>query len=393
MSRFLKRVLLAIAKTAVRIASCFLLPAKNPRISAEKVRRILVYGQMGIGNMIMFTPFLKALRSGFPDSEITVLLMQRNGSEQVIAQTGMVNDVLIWDYRRMSYLQRLRAIRRLVKWKPDLIVSKFADYPIDYLIIALLSRPPYRVGHVTGGDWHGKYDYINNIPVKMEKDEHEIDRHLDLARAMGIAVRDKKTFMHVTGEDELAAGDFLNKNGISEAGTFLTMQIGTSSVQSWKRWSMERWAKLAEMLIEAGLKIVAVGSSGERKLIEETFARLAVKPVNAAGELTLNQTAALIKRSSLLVCCDSGLMHVGVAVDTPVVAIYGMGHYKRNAPLDKKHVIIRKDLPCSPCVTMEGTAKAEACRDRICLSRITVEEVYEAAMKQLDKGLHRIESK
>lgn len=383
MKNLLKKFLLTLANLKIRALAWFMLPRPKALPSPDKVKRILVYGQMGIGNMIMFTPFLKALRGYFPHTRIAVLILRKNGAEQVIEGSNLVDETIIWDYRNLSYLQRFKAIWQMKTWQPDMIVTRFGGIPIDFALLVVLSRAPYRVGHVTSGGWRGEYDYLHNLPVKMGEDEHEIDRDLHLAGALGIVAMDKKPYLSVSDADEKAAVAFLKKHGIADAENFVTVQIGTSQIQAWKRWSMNKWAGLTEQLLQNNMRVVAVGSPEERGLIEETFANLAIKPVNAAGELTLKQTGALIKQSALLICTDSGLMHVAVAVDTPVVAIYGMGHYTRNAPLDKKHIIIRKDLPCSPCVKMGGTEKAESCPDRICLSSITVDEVIEAVQKQL----------
>ncbi len=383
MKNLFKKTLLAVANLKIRVLALLILSHKKALPEPGRIKRILVYGQMGIGNMIMFTPFLKALRSHFPDARIALLFLQKNGAEQVVAGSNLVDEIVIWDYRNLTYSQRFKAIRQMKRWQPDLIVSRFAGRPIDYALITLFSRAPFRVGHVTSGGWRGEYDYLNNFPVKMGEDEHEIDLNLNLARAIGITAEDKQTYFHTGDDDDQVAAAFLKKHGVPDAERFVTVQIGTSLIQSWKRWDTGKWSELTERLLQNGVKVVAVGSPDERDLIEQTFAKLTVRPVNAAGELTLKQTGALIKRSDLLICNDSGLMHVAVAVDTPVVAIYGPGHYKRNAPRDKKHIIIRKDLPCSPCVKMAGTSQAEVCPDRICLTTISAEEVFEAVQKQL----------
>lgn len=384
MKQSLKRFLLTLLNAAIRVKASFMLPRKKGALSPEKVKRILVYGQMGIGNMILFTPFLKALRAYFPDARINLLLLTRNGAEQVIEGSGLASEIVIWDYASLSYRQRLKAILKTAGWRPDLIISRFSSHPVDFALVTLLSRAPYRVGHVTSGGWRGRYDYLNNYPVKMAEDEHEIDRCLRLATEAGIPVTDRTTLFYIGSNDEKAARDFLAGHGINDGKPFVTLQIGTSASQCWKRWDMARWAELAGILMGNKIKLVAVGSPDERILIEKAFAALATKPANAAGELSLKQTAALIKLSRLLVCNDSGLMHVAAAVETRVVAIFGPSHYTRITPSGKRHVIIRKDLACSPCVTMEGTAKVVTCPDRVCLKSISVEEVLKAVNQQLN---------
>lgn len=383
MKTIIKRVLLSVANFTIRILAPLMLPSQKDALSPDKIKCILVYGQMGIGNMIMFTPLMKALRNYFPNSEITVLFLNKNGAEQVLEGSRLVDEIVIWNYQGLSYWQRIKVIWRTVKWKPDLIVSRFSSHTIDLVLITLLSRAPYRVGHVSSGGWQGRYDYLNNYPAKMRENEHEIDRYLHLASDVGIPTVDKKPIFHIGRDDEKTARAFLKAHGINDGEPFVVVQLGTNPVQSWKRWDTEKWSRLTEKLLQNNVKVVATGSPDERDLIEEAFAALAIKPIIAAGELTLKQAAAVIKRSRLLICQDSGLMHVAVAAGTPVVAIYGPTDYTRTAPLGKKQVIIRKDLPCSPCVTMKGTAEVEACRNRVCLDSIRVEEVLGAVKRQL----------
>lgn len=376
-------MLLSIVNLFLKILAFLILPPNTGQLSPDKIKRILVYGQMGIGNMVMFTPFLKTLRNYFPSSRIRVLFLSKNGAEQVLKGGNLVDEIAIWNYQDLTYRQRLKEVWRMAKWKPNLIVSRFASLPIDISLITLLSRAPYRVGHVSSGGWQGRYDYLNNYPVKMEETEHEIDRCLHLASDVGIPIVDKKMLFYISNDDEQFAQAFLRKHGINDREQFVTVQLGTHPVQSWKRWAMDKWSKLTDILLQNHMKVVATGSVEDRELIEQAFANLKIKPAIAAGELTLKQSAALIKRSSLLICHDTSLMHVAIAVDTPVVAIYGPTDYTRTAPVGDKHIIIRKELPCSPCLTMQGAARAEACRSRICLELITVEEVLAAIRQQL----------
>ena len=389
MKNLIKSLLLIIARFVIRTLAIFMLPLQKGQLSPDKIKRILIYGQMGIGNMIMFTPFLKTLRDYFPSSQIRVLFLRKNGADQVLEGGNLVDEIVIWNYWDLSLRRRLKAIWQMKSWKPDLIISRFASRPIDYALIALLSRAPYRMGHVSSAGWKGRYDYLNNYPVKMNENEHEIDRDLRLAVNAGIPIIDNKTVFHIGNDDEQYSRAFLEKHGINADEQFVTIQLGTSPTQSWKRWEMDKWSRLTENLLQNNIKIVAVGSPDERDLIEKAFAGLAIKPISpiiAAGELTLKQTAAVIRRSHLTICHDSGLMHVAAAMDTPVVAIFGPGDHIKTAPLDKKHIIIRKDLTCSPCVTMKGLAKVEACQNRVCLSSISVEEVWQAVRRQLKIG-------
>jgi ADP-heptose:LPS heptosyltransferase len=78
----------------------------------------------------------------------------------------------------------------------------------------------------------------------------------------------------------------------------------------------------------------------------------------------------------LLVCNDSGLMHVAVAVETPVVAIYGPTDLRRTAPLGARHRVVRHPMACSPCFKLEGDEQVHLCPHHDCLNTITADEVF-----------------
>jgi lipopolysaccharide heptosyltransferase II len=147
----------------------------------------------------------------------------------------------------------------------------------------------------------------------------------------------------------------------------------------WKQWPIERYRQVIERLLSdrADAQVVLFGSPSEVEMISEMARGLGQRVSIAAGKTTVKQAAALIEQCDMLVCNDSGLMHAAVAVDTPVVAIYGPTDFRRTAPIGDAHRMIRHDLACSPCFKLEGDEQVHLCPHHDCLMTITVEEVYE----------------
>jgi ADP-heptose:LPS heptosyltransferase len=105
------------------------------------------------------------------------------------------------------------------------------------------------------------------------------------------------------------------------------------------------------------------------------------KPIVAAGKTSIKQAAAILEKSDVLVCDDSGLMHMSVAVGTPVIAIFGPTDHTRTAPYGKEHIIVQKDLECIPCSKIDMDPKkrirTDLCPyDNRCIKDITVDEIY-----------------
>ena len=129
----------------------------------------------------------------------------------------------------------------------------------------------------------------------------------------------------------------------------------------WKQWPLDRYRELIEGLLKQkpDSRIVLFGSPGELGMIEELAGGLGQRVLVAAGRTTVKEVAALIELCDLLVCNDSGLMHVAVAMGTPVVAIYGPTDIRRTAPLGERNTVIRHDIACSPCFRLEGDAQVD----------------------------------
>lgn len=351
-------------------------------LGLTKPSRILVYAYSGIGNLILYTPALRALRQLFPGAVIELLVGNGTGSEEVVQEGDLVDRVLevrasspVWGKVKFAF-----QIRRAGY---DIVISEFHNNSWYHAMWTLASGAPLRVGHVTSPGWANKWDWVYNVKVPMEENQHEIDRYLDLIKVLGLTGEvDRQPTVAVGEADRRFAEAFLgahSHNGEAK----VAVQIGTSPSMRWKQWPLKHFAELCEALHREGVQIILVGSPGERELVEQFAEQLCFTPLMAAGRTTVRQLAALLELCDVLVCNDSGPMHVAVAVGTPVVAIYGPTDPWRTAPLGPQHTIVRKDLPCSPCFRMDGPARVEACKERQCLEDITVGDVFPEVMRKL----------
>ena len=214
----------------------------------------------------------------------------------------------------------------------DLTINEFHSHSWQLALLVAASGAPYRLGHVTSPGWterFSRYSFIFNMPVRMREDEHEIDRYLDLVRAADarkINLDEARTFIHLTGEDREFAKSFFDVNCSDR---IIGVQPGTSPAMRWKQWPVERYRVVIERLLQdhTDSQIVLFGSPGEAEMIEDLARGLGSRVCVAAGKTTVKQVAALIERCDALISNDSGLMHVAVAVGTPVIAdLWADGH-------------------------------------------------------------------
>ncbi|HET9529953.1 MAG TPA: lipopolysaccharide heptosyltransferase II [Blastocatellia bacterium] len=364
--------------------------------SPDRVRRILVFAYHGLGNFIMYTPALKLLRERFPDARIDLQVGNNTGCEEVVARSHVFNHIYNLPYNSSPD----RWIKRAIEIREtgyDVTINEFHSHSWKLALLVAYSRAPFRVGHVTSPGWSkrfSRYSFVFNMPAVMREREHEIERYLDLLAPLGItrpSITEAQTSVFLTGEDRQYARCFLRQTTAGSYGEIIGIQPGTSPAMRWKQWPLDRYRALICDLLKArpDARIVLFGSPGELAMIEGLVEGLGERVQIAAGRTTVRQVAALIELCDMLVCNDSGLMHVAVAVGTPVVAIYGPTDMERTAPLGENHTVVRHDIACSPCFRLEGDAQVQACSHHDCLMTIYPEEVFNEVTVSLSRQTER----
>lgn len=398
----------SILKEAVRLPAESVLKVYLDSLSGaafdpEKVSRILVFAYHGLGNFIMYTPALRLLRERYPNARIDLQVGNNTGCEDVLEGAGLFDNIYNLPYSAGlgAWLDRARVVRDT---KYDLTISEFHSHswPLSLLIAASGAR--FRLGHVTSPGWSRKfsrYSFVFNLPVTMEEDEHEIERYIDLMTAAGthkIGARDAAPFIHLGEEDRAFARRFLQNGSAigvqTSAGPTIGFQPGTSPAMRWKQWPIERYREVIRRVTteQPDAHIVLFGSSIEEGMIQEMSRGLKGRISLAAGKTSVKQVAALIEQCDLLVCNDSGLMHTAVAVGTPVLAIYGPTDIRRTAPLGAENVIVRHELPCSPCFKLEGDEQVHLCAHHDCLMTITADEVFDSISRRAPRSASPLSS-
>ena len=368
-----------------RLATRAALRALEPRIlglSAKvQVRRILVSGSMGIGNAVMLEPLLHALRERFPSAHLAVTVSEDAPSLALLRWPGLVDEVII--VRAKGRLESTRVGLRLARRRWDLCVIRFNGITQELVTAMVFGRIPYRVGHVSSGRFHSNMDWLFNLPVTMGDYDHEVDRYLALAERLGQIPSRREPSLWLRDDDIRTAVSALQDLGLTGDQRVVAIQAGTSAHQAWKRWPPEHWRVLVGALINAGFAVVAFGSKDERNLVDQICS--GTSAVNAAGICSLRVAAAILARCKVLICTDSGLMHIAAAVGTPTVSLFGPTDRTRTRPRGARHTILG---PAScrgnavPCLSPMGILASD-CTWRRCMASITPQEVLSALQSHL----------
>ncbi|GLI39691.1 lipopolysaccharide heptosyltransferase II [Geobacter hydrogenophilus] len=345
-------------------------------LDKSAVRTILVRAVNWLGDAVMTTPALRAIRESFPDARITVLANPLVA--ELLAHHETVDAVHVYD-RKGSHAGlrgRLRLARELRAERFDLAI--LLQNAFDAALIARLARIPRIMGYRTDGRGilltHG-------APVTPEiKQLHHVDYYLAMLSRFGIETGDKRLSLTVTREEDEDAARLLSEAGIA-AGDFVIGINPGATYGSAKRWYPERFAAVAETLASRwGGKMVITGGGGEKNIADEIEGALGGRCLNLAGKTTVRSLMAIIKRCDFFVTNDSGPMHIAAAFGVPLVAIFGSTDHTTTSPFTERAVVVRSQADCAPCLLRECPS------DHRCMTGVSVDDVVKAA-EQLHRAL------
>ncbi|HJV92296.1 MAG TPA: glycosyltransferase family 9 protein [Azonexus sp.] len=351
---------------------------RRPRPAGElgtpAIRRILAISCTALGDTLLSTPGLRALRQAYPQAHITLLV--HPALQGLFTGLAEVDELISYDGKWRHFSRTARQLKGY-----DLAAIFHGNEP-QATPLAYLSgaRHIFKLPNVNRWNF-----LLSNRQPLVGWDElgHGLDQRLAVARLAGAAGElSRRMSVPLPAAGEAAVNQALAERGWQEA-TVIAFQPGASTMS--RRWPRARFIAAAVQLAQTrpDLRFVVTGSPAEAALCQEVAAGIeAAAPLAggsrawaSAGQLPLLALPALLKRASLLVSGDTGPMHLAVTVETPVVALFAVSDPARSGPgydLDK-HVVIRKWRTCDPCFSKNCPYP-----EPICMDNIAVEEVVAA---------------
>jgi len=283
--------------------------------------RILLVSLSNIGDAVLTTPVLEGLHRRWPSAHITVLVGPRAVS--LFERDPRVTQV--WPYdKNMPLGALLRLVARLRWQRFDLVVD--LRHSLLPLVIGARWRSPV-LRQPTGGS------------------QHRVQAHLDVVRRMGIAVDDVAPRLFVGPEDDAAVAQWLAD---LPPGPLVAVAPGARS--HLKRWTPEGFAQVCDTLMaEQGVQVILVGDAEDRPVAGQVLGAMRQAPLDWVGRTTLRQLVALFRRVQLVLTNDSACLHLAVAAQAPVVAIFGPTDPQKYGPVCPGDRVVRLGLVCAPC--------------------------------------------
>ena len=318
-----------------------------------------------IGDMVMLTPALRALKRRYSESNLTLLLRPRVAD---LMQTHPYVDTCIVDNQTEG---RYRSIKNLVRQLQDKVFDlAVVLHPTSFrnALLPFFARIPIRVGTNVSGR-----GMLLTLSCKDDTDIHEVHRYLRVLKLLNI--NDAPSFLEFwhTDADRQFIEHLLRAEGILPDDRIVALNLGTTWAT--KRWEVTHFTDLIQQITHLlpKVKVVLVGSSEERELAETLPTSLSA--INLVGKTGILQLGALLERCEACVTCDSGPMHIAAAVGTPTVALFGPTSPTRHQPYGTGHTVIEKPVSCRPCYK-QMCYRRDA--PHLCMKEISTPEVVKA---------------
>jgi predicted lipopolysaccharide heptosyltransferase III len=331
---------------------------------------ILVIKLRYLGDVLLATPALEALKGAYRSAR--VIMVVNGGTESILAGNPHVDEIL--PLNRGSIAAQWRFLTDLRRRRADLAIDLTDADRSAFL--TWISRAPVRIGFNDEGRFRGR---CYTTVVQGKPGLHRIERDLAALLPLNIAAAEKTPRLWLTEDDERSAEQLLNRLGLHDQESFVTLQPGA---RYWfKAWPPERFAALTDLLSsEYGCRVVLGGSTDEHALVQEIIKQSKSRPIGMAGLADVRTFAAVLKRARLFVGNDSGAMHIAAAVGTPVVALFGPSNPGEWGPRGTASEVLYKGLDCRVCFHPTCDRGEQSC-----MKLISVEAVF-SSIRRLMAG-------
>ncbi|MEZ4599685.1 MAG: lipopolysaccharide heptosyltransferase II [Syntrophotaleaceae bacterium] len=346
-------------------------------------RNILCIRLDSLGDVLMTTPALKALKAGRPERRITLLTSPAGA--RVATLIPEIQDVIIYSSPWMKAtapradsryeFEMVEVLRD--RFDAVVIFTVFSQNPLPAAMLAYLANIPLRLAHCRENPYQLLTDWVRETDLDVNRGvRHEVRRQLDLVSAVNCRTEDETLSLSVSSGDRENLREKLADRRLDTTLPWLVIHPGASAPS--RRYRPEGFASVVSTLQSVhGFQIVLTGSRDEIELVESIRRQAGVPALSLAGCLSLRELAALIAESPLLISNNTGPAHMAAALGTPVVDLYALTN-PQHTPWQVPHRILNVDVPCRNCfksICPHG--------HQDCLKKVSPEAIVTAALQLL----------
>ncbi|MFZ5515788.1 MAG: lipopolysaccharide heptosyltransferase II [Candidatus Zhuqueibacterota bacterium] len=335
------------------------------------MKKILIVHTAFIGDIILATPLIEAVKDRFADAQIDFVAIPATAN--LLETNPFLREVIVYDKknRDKGFRRAAQLAQRLRRTAYDLAIVPHRSLRSALIVFSAGIRKRIGFDRSAGA-------FLFTERVRYNRDAHEVERNLALVGLSESEIKKYSPRIFLDESDKAGVDLFLEKFALAGKSAFVAMAPG--SVWLTKRWTEDGFADVIHKLVESedSLRVILIGGKQDGEVCRRLTDRFPDHVINTAGQFSLRQSAYLISRCRALICNDSGPMHLGVAVGTRVIAIFGptvpaFGF----APYGDGHIVVEHPgLYCRPC-HIHGPSKCPEKHFR-CMKEISGDDVLRA---------------
>jgi heptosyltransferase II len=366
LKEFAKEVYLGARQKLLYRLQPFLARKSNLFQNPIAIKKILFIRPDRIGDMVLSTPAIRALKDLYPKAHLTVLASPTN--QVLLRHAPHVDELLIGN---LGGLRRFRDLLNLMNWikksRVDLVVDPMPGVGIQSALLSFCTGASVRIGFAGAG----REIFYNRVLPQPSRERHFLELTLDSVRGLGASVATTAPSIVLTREETEFAREWIKSNnplrqklvGIHPGGYYPT-----------QRWPIENYIQLSRKLLRAHpCRIVVFGGVADRTMKQDLTAAVGI-PAVIFGDPDLRKAAAVMSHLDVMVCNNSGPLHLAAAMNVPTVSFIGPTNASRWWPVGNHHRVLRVDeLECLGCG--KGTCPKGSLE---CLQRISPDMALEA---------------
>lgn len=352
----------------------------RPDPAWRAARRVLAVRLDNLGDVLMTTPALAAIRESLPTAQIT-LLASRSGA-QLKPHLSMVDDVIVHDAPWVKHEQPASAlddfalIHRLAERGFDaaVVFTVCTQSALPAALMCRLAGIPLRAAYARENPYALLTDWLSEPDTDLSRARHEVQRQLELVQSLGWHTPDPRLRFELRAVDGDRLQAKLHLAGLAPGASWVVVHPGATAAS--RRYPAERFGLAADAIAQdSGCTVVFTGGAAEAQVIEQARRAMRRPSFSMAGELSIGELAALIARARALVSNNSGPVHLAAAVGTPVVDLYALTN-PQHTPWAVPARVLNHDVPCRNCLK---SVCPQGHHD--CLAKVPAQAVAEAALQ------------
>lgn len=315
-------------------------------VNIEGIKRILIVRNDNIGDVILTTPAIEALRKRYPDAYIAILVAEY--AREAIEGNPYLDKVYCYqkakhskDNKLVAWWKLYKVIREMRKEKFDLAIGIRSGFSPSQAWLVFVSGAPLRLGYYPKKKRYLSFLY-NIYPDEINNKTHEVLRSLDLLKKIDVDnIERKELFLFVPEEERSKVREFLEKNGLKKGKKLVCLHI-SRRLEEGRYWDPQNYIALAHSLMEReDIDLVLNWHPNEKDLAEGILSEMKKSPFIFLSE-GIKTLAAFIKECDIFITLDGGALQIASAVKTPIIAIFGKTDPEVWRPWGEGHIVLRK---------------------------------------------------